>query len=87
MARQISYYAGGHTPRTFVDHVEIRAGSFRSPRELRTLAGYENAEGRMALARISVFLISTYDTDYLLLKADTFSRAVDVLRSAGYDVA
>jgi hypothetical protein len=53
MARQISYYAGGHTPRTFVDHVEIRAGSFRGPRELRTLAGYESAEGRMALARIT----------------------------------
>src|SRR5918999_2158962 len=31
MARQISYYAGGHTPRTFVDHVEISAGSFRGP--------------------------------------------------------
>src|ERR687894_291270 len=53
MARQISYYAGGHTPRTFVDHEEISAGSFRGPRELRTLAGYESAEGRMALARIT----------------------------------
>src|SRR5215204_2861272 len=42
MARQISYYAGGHTPRTFVDHVEIRAGSFRSLRDLRTLADYES---------------------------------------------
>src|SRR5215210_5855826 len=53
MARQISYYAGGHIPRTFVDHVEIRVGSFRGSRELRTLAGYESAEGRMALARIT----------------------------------
>ena len=53
MARQISYYAGGHTPRTFVGHQEIRAGSFRGPRELRTLADYESAEGRMALARIT----------------------------------
>ena len=41
----------------------------------------------LAAARISIFLISTYDTDYLLLKAATFSRAVDVLRGAGYDVA
>jgi hypothetical protein len=54
MARQISYYAGGHTPRTFVGHQEIRAGSFRSQRDLRTLAGYESEEGRMALARITV---------------------------------
>lgn len=41
----------------------------------------------LAAARISIFLISTYDTDYLLLRAETFSRALDVLRGAGYDVA
>ena len=53
MARQISYFAGGHTPRTFVGHKEVRTGAVRGQRELRTLAGYENAEGRMALARIT----------------------------------
>ena len=53
MARQISYYAGGHTPRTFVGHEEVRTGSLRGQRELRTLAGYETEEGRMALARIT----------------------------------
>lgn len=41
----------------------------------------------LAAARISIFLISTYDTDYLLLRAETFSRAVDVLRGAGYEIA
>lgn len=41
----------------------------------------------LAEARISIFLVSTYDTDYLLLKADGFAQAVDVLRAAGYDVA
>jgi hypothetical protein len=41
----------------------------------------------LAAARISIFLVSTYDTDYLLLKAGGFARAVDVLRGAGYDVA
>ena len=53
MARQISYYAGGHTPRTFVGHDEVNTGSFRGQRELRNLSGYESEEGRMALARIS----------------------------------
>src|SRR5215211_1461315 len=53
MARQISYYAGGHTPRTFVDHDEVNTGSFRGQRELRNLSGYESEEGRMALARIT----------------------------------
>lgn len=41
----------------------------------------------LAAARISIFLISTYDTDYLLLQAGTFARAVDVLRGAGYEIA
>ena len=41
----------------------------------------------LAAAKISVFLISTYDTDYLLLKSDVFAQALDVLRAAGYDVA
>jgi hypothetical protein len=40
----------------------------------------------LADAQISIFLISTYDTDYLLLKAAGFERGVDVLRGAGYDV-
>ena len=42
--------------------------------------------GPLAEARISVFPVATYDTDYLLLKDETFSRAVDVLRAAGHDV-
>ncbi|HEY0371390.1 MAG TPA: ACT domain-containing protein [Thermoanaerobaculia bacterium] len=41
----------------------------------------------LAAAQISIFLISTYDTDYLLLRAESFGRAVGVLRGAGYDVA
>jgi hypothetical protein len=53
MARQISYFAGGHTPRTFVGREEVRAGTFRGRRELRPLAGYESEEGRMSLARIT----------------------------------
>ena len=41
----------------------------------------------LAEARISIFLISTYDTDYLLLKSESFARALDVLRGAGYEIA
>src|SRR5215208_3763273 len=37
MARQISYYAGGHAPRTFVGREEVRAGTFRGQKELRPL--------------------------------------------------
>ncbi|MDQ3283591.1 MAG: ACT domain-containing protein [Acidobacteriota bacterium] len=38
----------------------------------------------LAEARISVFLLATFDTDYLLLKEDVFERAIAVLRAAGH---
>jgi hypothetical protein len=40
----------------------------------------------LAEARISVFLLATFDTDYLLLKDDVFERAVTILRGAGHEI-
>ena len=54
LAQHISYYAGGHTPRVFVGDEEVRAaGSLRAPERFRPLTGYDNPEGRVALARIT----------------------------------
>ena len=41
----------------------------------------------LAANAISVFLIATYDTDWLLVKESVRDRAVAVLRAAGFDVA
>ncbi len=40
----------------------------------------------LAEAGISVFVVSTFDTDHLLVRAEAFDRAVSVLRSAGHTV-
>lgn len=40
--------------------------------------------GLLARAAISVFVVSTYNTDYILLKADRFEAAVELLAAAGY---
>lgn len=40
--------------------------------------------GELAAAGISVFVISTYDTDYVLVPADEADAARSVLRRAGY---
>ena len=40
----------------------------------------------LADARISVFVLSTFDTDYVLVKDEAFERACDALRTAGHDV-
>jgi len=43
--------------------------------------------GTLADARISIFALSTYDTDYILVKRDDFNRAISALRAAGYRVS
>jgi hypothetical protein len=40
----------------------------------------------LAAAGISVFAVSTFDTDYLLTQASDFERAATVLRAAGHIV-
>jgi hypothetical protein len=40
----------------------------------------------LADAEISVFAVSTFDTDYLLIKAEDLGRAVDTLRQHGHAV-
>ncbi|HEV7920473.1 MAG TPA: ACT domain-containing protein [Thermoanaerobaculia bacterium] len=40
--------------------------------------------GALAAHGINVFLVATYDTDYLLVKEETLPRALDALREAGH---
>lgn len=40
----------------------------------------------LAKAKVSVFVISTFDTDYLLVKASALNHAVISLEKAGYGV-
>ena len=40
----------------------------------------------LAQAAISIFAISTFDTDYLMVKQSSFEKAVTVLSKAGHEV-
>ena len=42
--------------------------------------------GLLAEAGIDIFAVSTYNTDYVLTKADCFERALAALAAAGYEV-
>ena len=35
---------------------------------------------------VGIFAISTFNTDYILVKAENFEKALKVLSDAGYDV-
>jgi len=41
----------------------------------------------LAEARINIFAISTYDTDYLLVKEEKLAQAKEVLTQSGYRLA
>ena len=36
---------------------------------------------------ISIFAISTYNTDYVLIKKENYQKSLDILRHSGYEVA
>jgi hypothetical protein len=40
----------------------------------------------LAEAGVSIFVLSTFDTDYLLIKAENLPRALEALRGAGHAV-
>ena len=43
--------------------------------------------GPLAEAGVSIFAISTYDTDYLFVRGEQLDTAIDALRRAGFAVA
>ena len=42
--------------------------------------------GVLAENKIGIFAVSTYNTDYILVKAENFENAIEALKSAGYSV-
>lgn len=42
--------------------------------------------GPLAAANVSLFAISTYDTDYVLVRGENLAAAIDALSAAGHEV-
>lgn len=40
----------------------------------------------LADSKIGIFAVSTYNTDYILVKKENYARAIDVLKENGYEV-
>lgn len=63
-----------------------RALSVRGPLEFSMTGVLASLSGPLADAGIPVFVVSTYDTDWLLVRDGDLDRAVDVLRAAGHHI-
>ena len=42
--------------------------------------------GVLAKAKVSIFVVSTFETDYFLVKTDNLEKAITSLKDAGYQV-
>lgn len=45
-----------------------------------------NIAAVLAEHAISIFAVSTYNTDYILVKREDYLRGVEILQSAGYEI-
>jgi len=72
------------------DHVRSEAGwriiKVEGPLDFALVGILANLSGILAERGISIFAISTFDTDYLLVKEKDLGRAVIALRDVGHDV-
>jgi uncharacterized protein len=58
----------------------------QGPLDLSMIGVLAGLTTTLATAGVSIFAISTFDTDYLLLRDDDLHRALEALREAGYAV-
>ena len=76
--------------RNIPDHATCDQGwrvfKVEGPLDLSLTGVLASLAGPLAEAQINLFVVSTYDTDYLLVKEANLMRAVDVLRQASHIV-
>jgi hypothetical protein len=64
-----------------------RGLSVRGPLDFSLVGVIATLAGVLAAASVSIFVVSTYDTDYLFVRETDFDPAVAALRRAGHIVA
>jgi len=63
-----------------------RALKVLGPLDFSMIGVLSSIAAPLADAQISIFVFSTYETDYLMLKAPLLGKAVQVLRASGFAV-
>ncbi len=58
----------------------------RGPLDLNMTGVLAGLATPLAAAGISIFAVSTYDTDYVLVRSHNLDRAIRTLREAGHDI-
>lgn len=56
------------------------------PLDFSLIGILSSISGLLAKQKISVFVVSTYDTDYILIKGKDMEKSIDVLSVEGYNI-
>lgn len=78
--------AEDHVPESAHVESDWRAIEVAGPLDFGMIGVLAQLTAPLAEVEVSVFVMSTYDTDYLLVHAATLERAVQALREAGHHV-
>jgi hypothetical protein len=57
------------------------------PLEFNAIGVVASLAQPLAAAGVSIFVVSSYDTDYLLVKRENYERAVGILSESGHQVS
>ena len=76
-----------HTPANTIKRDDgWRAFRIQGPLDFALIGILAKIAGLLAEKKISIFAVSTYNTDYVLVRQEKFDQALDVLRAHGYEV-
>lgn len=64
-----------------------RALRVRGPLPFDVVGVVSTLSAPLAASGIPIFVVSVFETDYILVKVDSFARAISALRTAGHTVA
>ena len=78
--------AAQHVPERIRGEIRWRAFKVHGPFALSEIGVLASLATPLADAQISIFVISTLDTDYLLVNAQQLRTAVDALQRAGHKI-
>ena len=79
--------ASADVPADVLAQREYRGLAVQGPLDFSELGIVSTLAGTLAAASIGIFVVATYDTDYLFVRAGDLDRAVAALRGAGHTVA
>lgn len=78
--------AADEIPQSLQGHPRWRAFKVRGPMALSEIGVLASLAMPLAEANISVFVISTFETDYILVNSDQLPHAIEALHGAGHKI-